>query len=378
MGCDLYGSDECAIAREISIHAPQWGATRIDERRILLRVNFNPRTPVGCDPTLSGCGLFHVISIHAPQWGATFVTRRTSDRVNFNPRTPVGCDWPQQQSLRLPPRFQSTHPSGVRPDNQGNDLNAVKFQSTHPSGVRRASDDKPLYPMVISIHAPQWGATKFVTRRTSDRVNFNPRTPVGCDRPIRVCFRGGRYFNPRTPVGCDSATSSRWQTTNNFNPRTPVGCDEGGAGTVGEGGKFQSTHPSGVRPSHIRFPHLPESISIHAPQWGATEAAEAFLFMPEIFQSTHPSGVRLNYPGSANGNVVISIHAPQWGATPRVIARMRRPCHFNPRTPVGCDCSSPGSRSGQSHFNPRTPVGCDQHQNGHAYMRPDISIHAVF
>ena len=102
---------------------------------------------------------------------------------------------------------------------------------------------------------------------------------------------------------------------NHFNPRTPVGCDDTKpANTVGP--IFQSTHPSGVRPSvppmtsasHYFNPRTPvgcdtvarrfhnlRNISIHAPQWGAT------------FRMT--LSIR---------HIRISIHAPQWGATARM------------------------------------------------------------
>ena len=55
----------------ISIHAPAWGATLF-----------------GCN-----CGFSNPISIHAPAWGATFPDLPLKAlRVNFNPRTRVGCD----------------------------------------------------------------------------------------------------------------------------------------------------------------------------------------------------------------------------------------------------------------------------------------------
>ena len=58
-------------ALDISIHAPQWGATG---KRHLTTLRL-------------------IISIHAPQWGAT--TQSTTQTIvpsYFNPRTPVGCD----------------------------------------------------------------------------------------------------------------------------------------------------------------------------------------------------------------------------------------------------------------------------------------------
>ena len=76
---------------------------------------FNPRTPVGCDLHLSADYYpIYNISIHAPQWGATCSSTPPSSHYSFqsthpsgvrpapsrharqsdyfNPRTPVGCD----------------------------------------------------------------------------------------------------------------------------------------------------------------------------------------------------------------------------------------------------------------------------------------------
>ena len=122
--------------------------------------DFNPRTPVGCDAHRTGHMCMFPISIHAPQWGATFCGGYG------------GFDTP---------RFQSTHPSGVRHKKVRKYSCQFIFQSTHPSGVR----PNPIIPtvnrIIISIHAPQWGATfrKHAPRRTW--WDFNPRTPVGCD-----------------------------------------------------------------------------------------------------------------------------------------------------------------------------------------------------
>ena len=55
-------------------------------------------------------------------------------------------------------------------------------------------------------------------------------------------------------------------------------------------------------------------ISIHAPQWGATRFKRSANDLI-LFQSTHPSGVRLGIPFDADPEDLISIHAPQWGAT---------------------------------------------------------------
>ena len=160
VGCDHHYPGNGDRAVHISIHAPQWGATRRRRDHTPIRKYFNPRTPVGCDNQLQrGQSVPIRISIHAPQWGATWTCATSrAMMVYFNPRTPVGCDprWICKRAWSS--TFQSTHPSGVRRGCGNNCDSALRFQSTHPSGVRLG--DRP------------------VLARATD---FNPRTPVGCD-----------------------------------------------------------------------------------------------------------------------------------------------------------------------------------------------------
>ena len=105
--------------REVSIHAPAWGATRVPQEY----------------RHWSG------ISIHAPAWGATDA---------------LLADF--QESIL----FQSTHPRGVRllVMVMGCALNV--FQSTHPRGVRQVIGLCVLGDLPVSIHAPTWGATALI------------------------------------------------------------------------------------------------------------------------------------------------------------------------------------------------------------------------
>ena len=121
----------------------------------------------------------------------------------FNPRTPVGCDR----------------------------LNADLYENR----------------TIISIHAPQWGATCQRLYRLAAHIDFNPRTPVGCDCPARPHHGRAYNFNPRTPVGCDSTRPAGNAPCSHFNPRTPVGCDATRSPKHAKTCGFQSTHPSGVR-----------------------------------------------------------------------------------------------------------------------------------
>ena len=168
--------------------------------------------------------------------------------------------------------------------------------------------------MPISIHAPQWGATSHGFRFEVKPYDFNPRTPVGCDRRFRSRLWLPTNFNPRTPVGCDvphhirrgarfriSIHAPQWgatcltrltaRPTPHFNPRTPVGCDAGRRTRGRRARDFNPRTPVGCDLGRLPRPAAPFHISIHAPQWGATSAFHDAT-TSGVFQSTHPSGVR--------------------------------------------------------------------------------------
>ena len=167
---------------------------------------------------------------------------------------------------------------------------------------------------VISIHAPQWGATRFPPCPTRNPEYFNPRTPVGCDATPRALEPNAFLFQSTHPSGVRlCGRTCRWSPDRHFNPRTPVGCDNIRRSGSSARCRFQSTHPSGVRRSPVCSNQYSTS-----------------------FQSTHPSGVR-----------------------PAHCSRRHRESNFNPRTPVGCDPVLTRAPCEWRDFNPRTPVGCD-------------------
>ena len=187
--------------------------------------------------------------------------------------------------------------------------------------------------------------------------DFNPRTPVGCDRPDNTSLRGGAYFNPRTPVGCDFM---RWRCFSFV-------CS------------FQSTHPSGVRQAEFPAASQPVAISIHAPQWGATREECGEVVQVDISIHAPQWGATLGVMAVGDGSL-ISIHAPQWGAT-RIRLRMPTCTRFQSTHPsgvrrvpfyflIGLMLFQSTHPSGvrrlpgwfgfpRGYFNPRTPVGCD-------------------
>ena len=210
----------------ISIHAPQWGATR-EECGEVVQVDISIHAPQWGATRASGYNTNRTtdISIHAPQWGATQCQQRHHPIFDISIHAP---QWGATGLLR-------------------SCFAVCLFQSTHPSGVRHPRRSHRKDPRTISIHAPQWGATGPNQSATSPRWNFNPRTPVGCDRQ-RMRGRGGcDDFNPRTPVGCDLSFS-----LNSCKPMISIHAPQWGA--------------TSIRPLPTAFP----DISIHAPQWGAT------------------------------------------------------------------------------------------------------------
>ena len=207
------------------------------------------------------------------------------------------------------------------------------FQSTHPRGVRLVRLASICKVFLVSIHAPAWGATSGFAVWKKSRTSFNPRTRVGCD----AAAFGGLFelggFNPRTRVGCDAR----------------LHC----VGSV-HGGRFQSTHPRGVRPvvSYCWFDCYERFQSTH-PRGVRRACTCTVSNATSAFQSTHPRGVRLSSDVTFNRYLDVSIHAPAWGATPP----------WNRRTLC------------RSSFNPRTRVGCDA-PNGRNSMTVRVSIHA--
>ena len=121
--------------------------------------------------------------------------------------------------------FQSTHPRGVRPMLASPLSVTMAFQSTHPRGVRLVKSRHAVRQILISIHAPTWGATGLQSERH--------------------CSYGISIHAPT------------WGATvaDGIIPHRTI---------------FQSTHPRGVRHYTTRLKKDSTSISIHAPTWGAT------------------------------------------------------------------------------------------------------------
>ena len=166
------------------------------------------------------------LSIHAPAWGATtWMSCGRTKMSAFNPRTRVGCD-----SLSLLKRFVQVRSFNPR-TRVGCDCDVIFFTPA---------------PMILSIHAPAWGATVALMLRLRDGI-FQSTHPRGVRHWTMNLLSPRKAFNPRTRVGCDCIGQRVMRGRNPFNPRTRVGCD---------------VDRLGQRTLH--------GLSIHAPAWGAT------------------------------------------------------------------------------------------------------------
>ena len=216
----------------------------------------------------------------------------------FNPRTPVGCDL-LEISIRGNLVVISIHAPQWGATTCIFMLRHIFYISIHAPQWGATERDLVVLPdRVISIHAPQWGATRHARR-------------IGCQQ----------YISIHAPQwGATAADLCYGAAPLHFNPRTPVGCDQ--------------CHPCRSKAARL--------ISIHAPQWGATKpTGDGWLTC--IFQSTHPSGVRHYRQTAADLNALFQSTHPSGVRPPSCWPCRPSAAYFNPRTPVGCCFCSIGS-----------------------------------
>ena len=173
-------------------------------------------------------------------------------------------------------------------------LDSPRFQSTHPRGVRHPSLKSTQICTLVSIHAPTRGATLLNLTIIIFFIKFQSTHPRGVrlHSPSLSLFALKR-FNPRTHEGCDWHPASPYRWMKEFQSTHPRGVRLviillSSCSTT----KFQSTHPRGVRLAAAKSELQKLDVSIHAPTRGATSKA---VFCSEA--------------------ATVSIHAPTRGAT---------------------------------------------------------------
>ena len=201
VGRDDEMTADLARAREVSIHAPAWGATLCNMSRSGNHALFQSTRPRGARPSICcgsrsttpfqstrprGARLFdhsapHVdrwVSIHAPAWGATVWSMTIFPVVCcFNPRARVGRDQ-GRVGQRAAARVSIHAPAW-----------GATLRATHAPQGR-----------LVSIHAPAWGATPCPPRYAGATARFNPRARVGRDRRRLQGRRTGRQVSIHAPA----------------------------------------------------------------------------------------------------------------------------------------------------------------------------------
>ena len=119
----------------------------------------------------------------------------------------------------------------------------------------------------VSIHAPVWGA-KLTNSIVDSSVIVSIHAPVWGANLIENAWGQTAGFQSTHPCGVRTPRPLSYQRLSSFNPRTRVGCE---ADDVTK--------------------RLISAVSIHAPVWGANKC-EGDKFYGYMFQSTHPCGVR--------------------------------------------------------------------------------------
>ena len=205
--------------------------------------------------------------------------------------------------------------------------------------------------LLISIHAPAWGATHIDFAGAGNNL-FQSTLPRGERRSLKYFVLGVLHFNPRSRVGSDlpgvfcppetgiSIHAPAWGATV-FQP-------------LKFRGKFISIHaPAWGATTNNTTGYKGGKISIHAPAWGAT--------------------VRLDDPAQ---NHQISIHAPAWGATSNDNDSRVLHGHFNPRSRVGSDHRILRSHQPGEMISIHAPAWGATHPLAKKATSAEISIHA--
>jgi len=108
---------------------------------------------------------------------------------------------------------------------------------------------------------------------TKWREWFQSTRPHGARRNFREFIVKRKCFNPRARMGRDYDAYVLRYAIDRFNPRARMGRDRRRARKIAHTVVFQSTRPHGARPSVNAGVPSSFDVSIHAPAWGATQAA---------------------------------------------------------------------------------------------------------
>ena len=203
-----------------------WGATGFRYSVKILFCHFNPRAPCGARRCGMGGGFWKHMTFQStrPVWGATGRWPIQCCGIpDFNPRAPCGARragalrpvWPGMISIHAPRVGRDNIPSVV--------WLIIRNISIHAPRVGRDHADMHFLPFaLISIHAPR----------------------VGRDQMIEFTAFGATYFNPRAPCGArPQIVDAAWTEVMIFQSTRPVWGATSSMTKRMQSSKFQSTRP---------------------------------------------------------------------------------------------------------------------------------------
>ena len=164
----------------ISIHPPRVGRDVEPQRLQWMRFGFQSTLPVwgGTDRTYYFPNIDQ-ISIHPPRVGRDQTDRpKHSDQMHFNPPSPCG----------------------EGPAAAGRAVKTTSFQSTLPvwGGTKASEMSLPVLPFQSTL--PVWGGTVELLQMLAEQADFNPPSPCGEGRIIRIPDNAVQIFQSTLPV----------------------------------------------------------------------------------------------------------------------------------------------------------------------------------
>ena len=178
------GSDTTLVKRfmsiSVSIHAPTWGATKAMAIPIV-NFGFNPRSHMGSDQRNASLSVsFYMFQSTLPHGERRALALRQAEFLQFQSTLPHGERPARREGEGCPSAVSIHAPTWGATAATYDDCNAEQFQSTLPHGERHlastlASSASCFNPrshmgsdytlrhklslILVSIHAPTWGAT---------------------------------------------------------------------------------------------------------------------------------------------------------------------------------------------------------------------------
>ena len=188
--------------RQVSIHAPAWGATGGACSSGRKQRRFNPRPRMGGNkPPVRRRPKVRAVSIHAPAWGATLSTSsELIGSTGFNPRPRMGGNpGPYARTSALPVSIHA--PAWGATLHLPSMICAINVSIHAPAWGATNGGAGGLRGQRVSIHAPAWGATRDAQDRRQFWAWFQSTPPHG-GQPSSGSFPPLlRGFNPRPRMG---------------------------------------------------------------------------------------------------------------------------------------------------------------------------------